>query len=147
MDVLLHLARLTDPPQSAKKDNLTLQRLPGAVPDPAVTADVRALVGTALAASDSARAWRHRRLAHRDLALALAASSDPLPGISRVDVESALAAIRAVLNRLEAHYWDSQVAYPDLVTEGGDADSCVYYLRVGMTAEEAKIPSGPFGRA
>lgn len=138
-DVLLHLARLTDPLQSIGKDNLSLQRLPEAVPNPAVAADVKALVDAALAACESARAWRNRRLAHRDLALALATSSDPLPGISRAHVESALAAIRAVLNRLEAHYWDSETAYEHFITEGGEADSLVYCLYAGTKAEDSRL--------
>lgn len=135
-DILLHLARLTDPPQSAGKDNLSLQRLLKNIPDPAVAADVGALVDAALAACESARVWRNRRIAHRDLGLALATSSDPLPGISRANVESALAAIRAVLNRLEAHFWNSETAYEHVITPGGEADALVHCLCAAVKGKE-----------
>lgn len=40
-DILLHLARLIDPPKSANKPNLTIERLPGLIADPALAQDVR----------------------------------------------------------------------------------------------------------
>ncbi len=55
-DIVLHLARLTDPPRSVGKDNLTLQRLPALIPDVQLAAEVKALFGGALTACGSARA-------------------------------------------------------------------------------------------
>ena len=135
--VILDLARLTDPPQSMGKDNLTLLRLPNKIEsNPLLKAEVNALVHAALAACESARAWRHRRLAHRDLALAVASATDPLPSISYNDIEAALAAIRAVLNCLDGHYCDSETHY---ITGEGEADSVVYHLSKGMRADERKL--------
>lgn len=138
-DVLLHLARLTDPPKSVGKENLTLQRIPELVMNSGLSAELKALVEAALKACESARDWRNRRLAHRDLALALATESDPLPGISRAEVEAALMALRVVLNRLAAHYWDSETAYQHVIGSIGEADSLVYYLRKGIRAEERRM--------
>lgn len=139
-DVLLHLSRLTDPPRSTKKkENLTLQRLPDLVPDKALAAEVKGLVEAAVTACDSARDWRNRRLAHRDLGLALATGSDPLPGISRAQVEIALEAVRAVLNRLASHYWRSETAYEHFISGGRGADALVWYLRKGLRAEERRM--------
>lgn len=137
-NVALHVARLADPPRTRNKDNLSLQRLSEAIHDSALAADVRGLVNTALAACKSFRAWRHRSIAHRDLTLVLATSSDPLPGVSRAEVESALAAIRAVLNRLETHYWQSEIAYEHFIPRDGDTDSLIYYLEAGMKTVEAR---------
>jgi hypothetical protein len=137
-DVILHLARLTDPPQSMGKDNLTLRRLPAFIANAQLTAEVTELVEAARAACESARAWRNRRLAHRDLGLALATATEPLPGISYATIKAALAAMAAVLNCLEGHYWNSEVAYEHFFTEGGEADAMVYYLSEGVRAEEQR---------
>lgn len=91
----------------------------------------------ALDACTTSWAWRNKRLAHRDLAVALATAEDPLPGISRADVEAALAALRAVLKKLEGHYLDAEVDYQEVLTNLGDADSLVHYLSKGLNAERA----------
>jgi len=134
-DVILHLARLTDSPRSRGKSNLTIQVLPELIIEEPLASDIKKLVSAALAACEYVQAWRKRRLAHRDLTLALASSTDPLPGISRADLEAALASTGAVLNRLAGHYWSTEVAYHHFITGGRDADRLVYYLQLGLRAE------------
>lgn len=117
-DVVLGLARLTDPIHTgggqAPHENLTLNLLPSLVSDDKLRDELKNLVGAAEVACAIPRVWRNKRLAHRDLAVALATVADPLAGISRDDVEVALAAFRALLNKLERHYWDSEVYYHGL---------------------------------
>ena len=98
-DIVLHLARLTDPPQSVGKDNLTLLRLAEAVKEPALSLEVKNLAEQAKAAADFARVWRNRHLAHRDLALAVDDRATPLPGISREKIDRALAGAGAFRTR------------------------------------------------
>jgi hypothetical protein len=140
-DIILHLARLTDPAQSGHKhkaqDNLSLRRLQLLVPD-TLSVEVADLAQEALAACSAPRAWRNKRLAHRDLTVALATADDPLPGISRADVEKALAAFRKLLHRLEQHYWGSEVGYEHSLGGVGEADQLVYYLHKGLKAEQAR---------
>lgn len=138
-DVVLHIARLTDPPQSAGKDNLSLRRLPALISEGKLAAEVEVLLEIALNACKSVRVWRNRQLAHHDLALAVVYPSDPLPGISRAEVETAFVSIRAVLNRLSAYYLASEVDYKLVINSGRDADSLVYYLRLGLQAEEQRL--------
>lgn len=138
-DVLIHVARLTDRPETCGKENLTLQLLPKLITDTTLAKEVDGLLTIALSASESARIWRNRRLAHKDLALSLVDSADPLPGISRADVEITLRTIRAVLNRMETHYWASETAYEHFITGGGDADCLMHYLQKGVAAEKKRI--------
>ena len=138
-DVVLHLARLTDPLRSRGKDNLTLQRLPALISDEELALEVSKLLDSVLTACGFARTWRNRRLAHRDLALVLASPTDPLPGISRAEIEEALASIRAMLNRLAGYYWNSETAYQRFITIGRDADRLVYYLQLGLRAEKRRL--------
>ena len=70
-DALLHMARLSDPPQSVGKDNLTIQGLDQVIPDPALAHEVSKLVADAVSHCSFAKDWRNRRLAHNDLALKL----------------------------------------------------------------------------
>lgn len=137
-NVILGLARLTDPPRSAGKDNLTLRRLPDLIPDASLCLEVEDLVQKALDACEFARDWRNRRLAHNDLALLLATSTDPLSGVSRNDIEGALDAFRNLVNRLEQHYRHSEVAYQQVVLGLGTGDSLVSYLRKGVQVERAR---------
>jgi len=95
-DVVLGLARLTDPIQTGRgrkqQENLTLRCLPSLISDAQLRLELTVLVEEALNACTIPQAWRNKRLAHRDLAVALATAGDPLTGISRTDVEAALAA-------------------------------------------------------
>jgi hypothetical protein len=132
-DVLLHLTRLTDPP----KRNLTLKRLFGFAPDPALGAELDRLVPAACEACDRARTTRNQRIAHTDFTRAVAGTFEDYP--SRADVEAALRAIRAVLHRLETHYWQTATAYERFLPAGGDADGLVSYLLKGVRADERQM--------
>lgn len=135
-DVLLHLARLTDPPKSAGKPNLTIHRLPDLISDAVLAEDVRRLAESASLKCAFAREWRHRHLAHRDLDLALnRVHALPLPSVSRQAVTEATAAIASVLNRVESHYFDSQVAFEHFVAHD-DANALVYYLARAVRSEQ-----------
>ena len=132
-DVLLHLARLTDPPISMGHENLTLRRLAREIEDQALQDQVESLVQDTLRSCEFARDWRNRRLAHADL---LAARHPQLLApASRQSVEEALAATREVMNCVEQHYNGVKVGYQDTIAPGG-ADLLVHYLRMGLQAEE-----------
>jgi hypothetical protein len=134
-DVVLHIARLTDPPISAGKKNLTLLRLPSALHLPELAADIENLVGQAQKDAEFTRDWRNRRLAHQDLELAMDKRVTPLPGISRANIERALIAIRAVMNRIEGHFFKSQVGFEHFISHT-DAESLLYYLKSAVDAED-----------
>jgi len=121
-DVVLELARLTDKLKSAGKANLTIRSLPALVPDPQLLPDVTRLVDAAVDSCAAIRDRRNRQLAHDDLALALATADDPLEGISRADIETALRAIREVLNYVQLHFLGSTTGYEYVLTAPGDGD-------------------------
>jgi HEPN superfamily AbiU2-like protein len=71
---LLHIARLTDPPFSfgnKDKPNLSFKALPNLVTDAKAKADVTTHVEQAIKATEFARDWRNRQIAHKDLKLVL----------------------------------------------------------------------------
>jgi hypothetical protein len=134
-DVLLGIARLTDPPKQGQFENLTLLRLPTAVSDSSLATRVRALANAAKGRSAFAREWRNKHIAHRDLSLAIDAKAEPLPGVSRQNVDDALASFAVVLNALQVHYLKSEVGFEHFVAHD-DADALVYWLRVGLRSEQ-----------
>lgn len=118
-----------------KAVNLTLLRLSGAVEVPELAAEIESLVEQAEKAARFARDWRNRRLAHTDLKLALEDRAESLPGVSRYNVEQALAATAAVLNRIQGHFSPPEVAF-QLFIAHDDAESLAYYLKSAIDAED-----------
>ena len=126
--VLLGVSRLTDPPATGKKTNLTVQSLPPLISDPTLRAEVQELCEKALTSAEFAREHRNKRIAHQDYTHVVHHASNPLSGISRALVEKMLASLRAVLNRVDAHYRDATVLYEEFVDESG-ARLLVHKLR------------------
>jgi AbiU2 len=134
-DIVLHIARLTDPSKSlGKKANLTICNLPSLIIDQKIRADVAALVGIAIENTGFCRDWRNRHIAHRDLSLALESAATPLAPASRKQTHKALSSIKDVLNALEAAYMNSHI-YFDALSSLGGAISLLHVLDDGMRAK------------
>lgn len=136
-DVLLHIARLTDPPRQGSFENLSLFQLVAAVPEANLRSEVDGLIDVATERAGFARAYRNKYLAHSDIAHALG-RAEPLTQGSRQDVEDALAAIAMVLNRLSCHYLDSETAFRSFLSGDGEADSLVAFLSLGLDVERGR---------
>jgi hypothetical protein len=144
-DTLLHIARLTDPPKSAGKSNLTIQRLSGLV-DKKVETNVSNLTKIAIEKTAFCRDWRNRRIAHRDLKLAMGEGAKPLEPASRAMVKDALKGIAAVLNAISEYYLDSTIMF-DVIKGSFGAVSLLYVLDDGLQAESERrnrIKSGEY---
>jgi len=126
--VLLGVSRMTDPPSTGKRKNLTIQSLPPLISDTKLQGEVQDLCDKALAAADFAREHRNKRIAHQDHDYLSNRNSDPLSGISRILVEEMLSALRAVLNLLDLHFRDSTVMYEGFLDSSG-ARLLVHKLR------------------
>ena len=113
-DLLLRLTRLTDSVGRHDRIRLTIQLLPDRFTDdePAMEERLRALVDRACRATDFARDWRNRMIAHRDFRLARDSAvsrlapffdpgqrkAEPLVEASLAQVGKALSAIQEVIN-------------------------------------------------
>jgi hypothetical protein len=136
-DVLLHIARLTDRPSTAGSANLSVQRLPGSVDDPHVRALVLAAVNAAVKASEFARDWRNRHIAHRDLALSLGGGAEPLQMASRLHVRESLDSLREVLDAVSTRYLSTTNLF-NVGPEIGGATDLLWALYDGIKAGEAR---------
>lgn len=126
-DIFLHLCRITDPPSSGGKSNLTLRRLPGLVSDPKLRSNLEVMVDAAVQRTAFARDWRNRRLAHTELN-----RSQPLASVSRKHAEDALDAIRKVMNQLEQTYLNKTVSYQHFIPDVGGVASLIAIIRKGV---------------
>jgi hypothetical protein len=121
-DMLLHIARLTDPSVTGKFYNLTLQNLPELIADEQLKAKVAPLVKSALDQSAFCRDWRNRLVAHRDLDTAINGAADQISGGSRDQVNKLLQTMDDVLNAVEFHFLDTQTDYKFDGYSGGAKD-------------------------
>lgn len=117
--VLLGISRMTDPPETGKNKNLTIQSLPPLISDLALRNEVQSLCDKAFESAKFAREHRNKRIAHQDHNYLSNQGPDPLSGISRDHVEQMLAALRATLNRIGKHFRDSSVLHEEFVDESG----------------------------
>jgi len=104
-NVMMRLSRLTDPPGTGKKRNLTLRGLVPLLTDGSadITAFTRKL--DALDATcDAMRVQRNKRMAHLDLHTATVDGADPLPGVRVADIRKALVELQEALNVFERHH-------------------------------------------
>lgn len=136
-DTLLHIARLTDPPKSAGKENLTIRRLPHLIEEQTLKEKVSELINLAVEKAEFCRDWRNRRIAHKDLGLALSAGAEPLKSASRAQVKEVLGPISDILNAISTHYMDSTTMFEGVGTSGGAA-SLLYVLDDGLRAGQER---------
>jgi hypothetical protein len=77
-NVLLHLARITDPPGAGHKQNVTVQALPQLISNCATAELIQEQLDKLLDSVAFARQHRNKRIAHIDLAARRGALSQPL---------------------------------------------------------------------
>lgn len=110
-DTLLHIDRLTDPPKTGKKSNLTILLLSNLVEKDSMSAQVKSLCDIAVEKADFCRDWRNRHIAHIDLHLAMQEGATSLLPASRAKVKECLSAISDVLNAVASHYLKSTIMF------------------------------------
>lgn len=134
-NVLLHIARMTDPPATAKKENLTIQRLPALIDRVNSRGIVESKVQAALTCCAFARDWRNRHIAHSDLDLKVLDTARPLDFASRQSVKLALESLSNVLNAVASEYLDSTSFFDSF---DGDALALLYVIDDGLRADEQR---------
>jgi hypothetical protein len=135
---ILHIARLTDPPKSAGKENLTIQKLPNLIKDEKTRENVLRLVESAVENASFCRDWRNRHIAHKDFELAMETGAEPLMAASRAKVKLVLDSLSDVLNGVSLFYMESTTCF-DVITAGDGAVSLLYVLDDGLRANEERM--------
>ena len=144
-NVILHIARLTDPPRSSGKSNLSIQCLSGLV-DKEIQETIAKQITNAKEKTNFCRDWRNRHIAHRDLKLAIGEQVEPLKPASRAKMRHALESIAKVLNTISEYYVKSTIGF-DLKIEPSGAEDLLYVLNDGIKADierRKRIESGKY---
>ena len=135
-DILLSIARLTDPSKSVgreKRENLSFENLLQEIPDGALRTEIVGLLLQIKQKAKDIETWRNRKLGHNDLQKALGGFS--LPPIQKKDLTDILELVPKVMNAIYKHFSDTEVRYEMCVTSQ-DGDSLLFYLEYGLDAWE-----------
>lgn len=136
-DVLLGLTRLTDPSEQFGHSNLTILALPALISDDTLRGKTEGLIAKALEATDFARDWRNRKLAHNDLDLGLGNSARPLQAASVNKVNDALSEVWRVIQVVNDFYFHGELQ-PGPLMAGGEVSRLVRVLYEGLQAEDRR---------
>jgi len=136
---MLHLARITDSPKSAGKQNLTVCSLPSLVNDQELKNQLIPLIEDVKMKTKFCRAWRNRRFAHHDLMLATQdGRALPLPSATKESFYAALRALSDLLNVMERFYFKNVCSFADIAAHNGAA-TLLFILGFGVMGREQML--------
>jgi AbiU2 len=139
-DLILHICRMTD----KGNDVLTVRLIPKLV-TVALRDEVNSRLRRLTAAVDFARDWRDRRIAHRNIALALDRSAEPLSVADKAAFTGAIEAIDELLHFVDHHFTNAErVMYDHLDTLGG-AQSVLDIVERGLRDRDRQFTLPPPG--
>jgi hypothetical protein len=136
-EMLLGISRLVGPTRSMGRDNLTIAHLPELIADEGLRSDISVLVSRVVDRAAFAKAWRNKRLAHRDLDLSLGKATEALPEAQKEELAGIIANLAAILNKVENYYLRSMTMYRNSPITGGGLD-LLYVLRDGARREDIR---------
>ncbi len=136
-DILLSLSRLTDPPKTGGKENLTFNALPAFISDVDFHNTISELVKKAVDALGFARDWRNRHIAHRDLKLAIGDEIAPLSSVTRLKVANGISFLYKILNAIYQKYFKAELS-PKVFSPMNGAISLLYILQDGLNEKKAR---------
>jgi AbiU2 len=130
-DLFMTICRITDPKQTGKKENLTLDRLLHVIThqpaDPRLVSKLEEQLKEINSACEPFRVRRNRTLGHLDLETALRTHPEPLPAIERVQIMNVLDRIARFMNEVLSHYTAAHADFVPLIS--GPARNIVHGLR------------------
>lgn len=138
-NMILALSGITDPAGSGKKINLSLQYLVEKLEGESEAELVDALKETLVELTESVdkfRGIRNKRLAHKDLAVALESTESPLPGVSRAQISAALALVAKFLNLIDHYFFKNSTNYEVVIIPlTSDGRALCVWLQKGLAYE------------
>lgn len=141
-NVALALSKLTDPSRLGRNRNLSVASLIDAISATGEQQLADVLQNLLAQLKDHCKKFRllrNKRIAHADYGHAVKIEAEPLPGISRADVEAALTTLRAILHAVEKRYLSGTVAYNGLLTAlGADGSALLGTLREAKAFRDSK---------
>jgi hypothetical protein len=136
--MVMGFGRLTDPPQTGNKANLTMERLLNALrghwPDERQQ-EAEALLQEIRKAGSTLKELRNREVGHSDFQTALATHREPIPPVRAHEIDRVFDLIADLLNMVSGHFLRSSSPFQHPLIEGTGADLIHLLARVLRQAE------------
>lgn len=110
-NILLGIARITDPAKMYGKSNVTIKALPDFIADESFKEKIKEKIESINSKSNFCRDWRNRWIAHKDLLLSINENAEPLSHASRKQVDESLEMIFELINKIEDKYFKSTTMF------------------------------------
>lgn len=133
-DMTMAICRLSDPPRSMRKENLSLAAVVQQCDD---IESVPELLKDFLGACEPVRLHRNKRVGHNDLNTAIKPQDNPLPGIGQSRIDRILELARVILNTIYQRYVDGELYFVPL--QIGGTDDLIYWLKMAKEHQAEKI--------
>jgi hypothetical protein len=148
--MVLALSKLTDPASMRRIGNLSFAYLIDSIRSQGASelaSELEGMLKELCGKCEEFRQIRNKRIAHNDLVVALDDGTSPLPGVSREQVEQVLESARAIANKVELFFRESQTIYQDVIIPlTNDGRALLIWLQKGLAykaLEDAQaIPYG-----
>lgn len=131
-NLLLGIARITDPAMTGKKKNATLRALGEHISDDQFKHEYEKSITEILAEADFCRDWRNRWIAHIDYELsANKRTAEPLKIATREKLRLTIEKIQALYNKVSFKYLGSTIGW-QLLSSNAGAISLLYRAEDGL---------------
>jgi hypothetical protein len=129
-DMTMGICRLSDPPQSVGKDNLSILTL---VYQLGEISDISILVNEFREACEPLRQYRNKRVGHNDLYTTIKFQDNPLPGIGRRHIDRIVQLAERILNTIYQHFVDGELFFQPVLI--GGANTLIFRLKMAKEYE------------
>lgn len=133
-DVLIGICRLSDPEKTSRNVNLSLETLGNRCLH---LDNIEALVKQFKEDCSPVQKMRNKKIAHTDLNTIIHPTDYPLPGISKIQIETILQEASEILNRIYSTYVDGELSFK--LRQVGDGKSLIHWLKTAKDFEEEKL--------
>lgn len=134
-NILLGIARITDPAKSRGKKNITIQALPGLIHDEKLKGKIESSIKIILEKTKFCRDLRNRWISHHDYELSINDNAKPLENANRHLVTESLEEIEKTINLLLNEYVQSTLMLKVIRSSNGSL-ALLQVLRDGLKERE-----------
>ncbi len=123
-DMTMAISRLCDPAKTCERYNLSLEFLVENCPD---MPDLNAKLLELRAECDPVKKYRNKHVGHNDLNSVLKPKENPLPGITKYQIDKIIKLAESILNYVFLNYTKGELGFS--ANGRGDPDSLFFYLK------------------